>query len=90
MQQDWDQLSVEELSEGIAYDQRAQAYQCLFCQARFAAEEVFPQADGRLLTAAGAARHHLAQAHGSALQGLLALPGKDTGFTCLLYTSRCV
>lgn len=94
MRQDWDQLSVEELSEGIAYDQRAQAYQCLFCQARFAAEEVFPQADGRFLTAAGAARQHLAQAHGSALQGLLALPGKVTGFTerqaqVLLELARC-
>lgn len=81
MNPDWDQLSVHQLSEGLVYDTQAQAYQCLFCSAHFAAEEVFPQADGRYLTAVGAAQLHLSQAHGSALQGLLTLGRKDAGFT---------
>lgn len=46
MNPDWDQLLVHQLSEGLVYDTQAQAYQCLFCSAHFAAEEVFPQADG--------------------------------------------
>ena len=73
--------TLEELKRGYFIDEASGLCSCLFCEAQFSADEVYPQEDGRFLSASGAVKAHIKQAHTSPLAALLNLPKNDTGFT---------
>ena len=65
-----EQISIQELAAGIAYEQKEGCYCCLHCQARFWPGEVYA-VDGRYFEAGRAAQLHVSQAHGGPLEALL-------------------
>ena len=74
-------VNLQELTAGYSTDPVTGVHCCLFCGKSFTPDEVYLQPDGRFLSAQGAVRAHIMQAHGSVLSALLSLPKGDTGFT---------
>lgn len=75
-----DNLCVEDLSRGFARDDAQDAYQCLYCKAKFTRGVIYPSGK-EMVSAELAARRHVSQAHTSPFDALLALDKKKNGLT---------
>lgn len=76
----FDDASVEELTQGYKVTADNTAYQCLFCGERFDVEEIFP-INGRFYKAGRAAELHMETAHGSVFEALIQLDKRHTGLS---------
>lgn len=75
---DFQDLSVEELTNGFKETQ--QSYHCLFCEAQFSKDEVYPK-DDKFYTAKGLMKVHIAEVHESSFHALIKLDKKTTGLS---------
>ena len=73
-------LSLNQLEQGFIYDEDKKCYCCLFCEASFNDDEVYPQGE-KWLRASAAIKSHIDETHGSVLEQLLEAPKKDSTLT---------